>query len=40
MIEVMDDDPQPRPERFPRPDFYQVVGLRACNAGFLFEPLE
>ena len=38
MIEVTDDDPQPRPDRLPRPGFYQVVGLRACNAGFLFEP--
>ncbi len=37
MIEVIDDDPQPRPERFPRSGFYQVVGLRACDAGFLFE---
>jgi hypothetical protein len=37
MIEVTDDDPQPRPDRFPRPGFYQVVGLRACDAGFLFE---
>ena len=39
MIEVLDEDPQPRPDRFPRPGFYQVVGLRACDAGFLFEPL-
>jgi len=38
MIEVTDDDPQPRPDRLPRPGFYQVVGLRACDAGFLFEP--
>jgi hypothetical protein len=38
MIEVIDDDPQPRRDRFPWPGFYQVVGLRACNAGFLFEP--
>ena len=38
MIEVTDDDPHPRPDRFPRPGFYQVVGLRACDAGFLFEP--
>jgi hypothetical protein len=28
MIEVTDDDPEPRPDRFPRPGFYQVVGLR------------
>ena len=38
MIEVTDDDPHPRPERFPRPGFYQVVGLRVQDAGFLFEP--
>ena len=38
MIEVTDDDPHPRPDRFPRPGFYQVVGLRACDAGFLFAP--
>jgi hypothetical protein len=38
MVEVTDDDPQPRPVRFPRPGFYQVVGLRACDAGPLFEP--
>jgi len=37
MIEVTADDPQPRPDRFPRPGFYQVVGLRACDAGSLFE---
>ena len=37
MIEVLDEDPQPRPDRFQRPGFYQVVGLRACDAGFLFE---
>jgi hypothetical protein len=36
MIEVTDDDPQPRPERFPRPGFYQVVGLRVQDAVFLF----
>jgi len=38
MIEVTDDDPQPRPERFRRPGFYQVVGLRVPDATFLFEP--
>jgi len=38
MVEVTDDDPQPRPDRFLRPGYYQVVGLRACDAGFLFEP--
>jgi len=38
MIEVVDDDPQPRPDRFTRPGFYQVVGLRGPDAGFLFEP--
>ena len=36
MIEVTDDDPQPRPERFHRSGFYQVVGLRVQDAGFLF----
>ena len=39
MVEVTDDDPEPRPERFPRPGFYQVVGLRPRDAGFLFEPV-
>jgi hypothetical protein len=39
MIEVTDDDMKPRLERFPRPGFYQVVGLRVGDAGFLFEPL-
>ena len=38
MIEVLDDDLQPRPDRFQRPGFYQVVGLRARDAGFLFAP--
>ena len=38
MIEVTDDDLQPRPDRLPRPGFYQVVGLRVPDAGFLFEP--
>jgi len=38
MIEVVDDDPHPRPDRFTRPGFYQVVGLRGPDAGFLFEP--
>ena len=37
MIEVTDDDLQPQLERFSRPGFYQVVGLRVANAGFLFE---
>jgi hypothetical protein len=36
MIEVTHDDPQPRPERLSRPGFYQVVGLRPKDAGFLF----
>jgi hypothetical protein len=39
MIEVIDDDPQPRPDRFQRVGFYQVVGLRVPDAGFLFEPV-
>lgn len=39
LIEVSEDEPQPRPERFSRPGFYQVVGLRVPDAGFLFEPL-
>jgi hypothetical protein len=39
MIEVIDDDRQPRPERFPRPGFYQVVGLRVNDASFLFAGL-
>ena len=38
MIEVTDEDLEPRPARFPRSGFYQVVGLRALDAGFLFEP--
>lgn len=38
MIQVTDDDPEPRPDRFPRVAFYQVVGLRPRDAGFLFEP--
>ena len=38
MIEVIDDDPQPRPDRFQRLAFYQVVGLRVRDAGFLFAP--
>ena len=37
VIEVADDDLQ-HLERFPRPGFYQVVGLRVPNAGFLFDP--
>jgi len=39
MTEVIDDDLQPRPDRFQRPGFYQVVGLRVPDAGFLFEPV-
>jgi hypothetical protein len=38
MISVEPED-QPRPERFPRSGFYQVVGLRPRDAGFLFEPV-
>jgi hypothetical protein len=38
MIEVTDDDPEPCPDRFSRPGFYQVVGLRVPDANFLFEP--
>jgi hypothetical protein len=40
MIEVTEDDLQPHLERFPRSGFYQVVGLRVPDAGFLFEPLD
>ena len=39
MVEVTDDDPERQPERFPRPGFYQVVGLRPRDASFLFEPV-
>jgi hypothetical protein len=39
VIEVTDDDLHPSLERFPRPGFYQVVGLRVLDAGFLFEPI-
>ena len=39
MIEVTVEDSEPRPERFPRPGFYQVVGLRPRDAGFLFGPV-
>ena len=39
MIEVSDDDPQPRSYRFQRPGFYQVVDLPVPDAGFLFEPV-
>lgn len=38
MIEVTEADLQSCLERFPRPGFYQVVGLRVPDAGFLFEP--
>jgi hypothetical protein len=37
VISVTDID-HPRPERFERPGFYQVVGLRLDDAAFLFEP--
>jgi hypothetical protein len=36
MIEVRDDDLHPRLEKFTRPGFYQVVGLRVPDAWFLF----
>jgi hypothetical protein len=39
MIEVTDDDRQRRPHRFQREGFYQVVGLCAPDAGFLFAPV-
>ena len=39
LIEVTDDDLKPHLERFPRPGFYQVVGLPVPNSGFLFEPV-
>jgi len=35
MIEVTEDDFRPQLERFSRPGFYQVVGLRVPDAGFL-----
>jgi hypothetical protein len=38
MIEVTEDDAQPRPHRFQREGVYQVVGLRVPDAGFLFKP--
>ena len=38
MVEVTADDPQPRPDRFRRGGFYQVIGLRVRDAGFLFAP--
>ena len=38
MIEITDDDLKYQLDRFSRPGFYQVVGLRVCDAGFLFEP--
>ena len=37
LIEVTEDDLKPQLERFPRAGFYQVVGLRVRDAGFLFE---
>jgi len=39
VIEVTDDDPHARPDRFQRTGFYQVVKLRVADAGFLFEPV-
>ncbi len=38
MVEVLDEDAQPRPDRFQRTGFYHVVGLRVRDAGFLFAP--
>jgi hypothetical protein len=38
LIEVTAEDLQPHLDRFQRPGFYQVVGLRPSDAGFLFEP--
>jgi hypothetical protein len=37
MIEVIEEDLQPCLERFTRLGFYQVVGLRPRDAGFLFQ---
>jgi hypothetical protein len=37
MLEVTDDDLKPHLERFPRPGFYQVVGLPVPDADFLYE---
>jgi hypothetical protein len=39
LVEVSEDDLKPYLERFPRAGFYQVVGLRVRDAGFLFEPV-
>jgi hypothetical protein len=36
VIEVMEEDLRPDLERFTRPGFYQVVGLRVPDAWFLF----
>jgi hypothetical protein len=36
MIEVIEEDLRPDLERFTRPGFYQVVGLRVPDAWFLF----
>jgi hypothetical protein len=38
LIEVHDEDLRPQLERFTRPGFYQVVGLRAPDADFLLAP--
>jgi hypothetical protein len=39
IIQVTDEDLHPLRERFSRPGFYQVVGLRVPDAGFLFAPV-
>jgi hypothetical protein len=36
LIEVVQEDLGPELERFTRPGFYQVVGLRVPDAWFLF----
>jgi hypothetical protein len=38
IVEITDGDLEPYLERFLRPGFYQVVGLRVPDAAFLFEP--
>jgi hypothetical protein len=38
IVEITDGDLEPHLERFLRPGFYQVVGLRVPDAASLFEP--
>lgn len=39
MIEVTEEDVKPHLDRFLRPGFYQVVGLRVGDAWFMFDPV-